>query len=180
YYLEQAITYNVTIKPSGDVSSEYRMTLTGDVPPGEPPSIAGRNGYGLNVAMESLYVPERAQFTSVEPTGEIAFDTRPDDFISHEEADFLVLTRPVEVRPDDPQTVVFRYELPDVVRSTEAGDVYELRIQHQPMANPATFVVNVTLPKGAEVVPTAGWSVSGNVATYDGTLTSDRILTLVF
>lgn len=180
YYLEQEIRYDVTLGPSGDATSEYSVTLRGDVPPGEPVSIVGHNAYGLNVAMDSLYVPKRASFTSVEPTGEITFKTQPDDFVSHEEGNFLVLTRPVEVFPDDPQTIIFRYDLPDVVKRTEAGNVYELRIQHQPMVNPATFVVNVTLPKGAEVQPSAGWSVKGNVATYDGTLTTDRILTLVF
>jgi hypothetical protein len=181
YYLEQTITYNVTVLPAGGIEAEYRVDLAAEMPDGEPPAIAGHDIYGLNLAMESLYVPERAQFGSVEPTGLVVeYPTRPDGFVQHVEGNFRVFTRPVMVTPGNPGAIVLRYNVPNVVEATEEGDVYQLAIQHQPMVNPAKMTVNVTVPQGQEIVPAEGWTVEGRTATYSGSLTTDLTLRLVF
>jgi hypothetical protein len=180
YYLKQDITYDVTIQPDGGAESTYTVTLAGDLPTGEPPPIAGREGYGLNVAMENLYVPLRATFDSVEPTAPITYDSEPKAFVQHEEGEFLVFTRPVQVYPDKPKTIVFTYSVPHVVQSSAEGNVYTLVIQHQAMINAPHMTVNVTLPEGSVPVPAEGWTVNGNVATWIGDLTQDVTLSLAF
>jgi hypothetical protein len=180
FYLQQEITYDVTVLPSGDVEAVYTLKLTGDLPTDEPPEIAGREGYGLNVAMENLYVPGSARFQDVEPDGQIEYDTRPAGFVLHPEKDFLVFTRPVEVRPGDPQTIVFRYSLPGIIETTDVGNVYRLTIQHQSMVNPAALTVHVTLPEGVTALPSEGWLVDGNEGTFTTLLTQDLTTELAF
>jgi hypothetical protein len=180
FYLQQEITYDVTVLPTGDIESTYTVKLTGEVPANEPPEIAGREGYGLNVAMENLYVPGTARFLGVEPEGRVEYDTRPAGFVLHPEKEFLVLTKPVEVRPGDPQTIVFRYSIPGVIETTDEGNVYRLTIQHQSMVNPAAVTVHVTLPEGVTALSSEGWLVDGNEATFTTLLTRDLTTELAF
>jgi hypothetical protein len=182
YYLKQNITYNVTVLNSGAVQSEYRLVLTGDVPPDEPPQLVGRHDlYGLNLAMENLYVPKRATFESVEPQGEIPYDISPAGFVQHEEGNFRVFTKTIPVADGNPATIVYRYDVPDVIQTTEDGtSLYRLTIQHQSMVNPAEITVNVTFPKGTELTPPAGWTVKGRVATFKATLTTDLVAEIAF
>lgn len=190
WYTRQSIRYDVTVLPSGAIRSSYTVTLTNSTPRGEPKALVARwTPYAMNLAMLNLYVPGRATGATANPSGttfgmlrpaSYMRSVRPNHFVTHVEGDFLVLTQTVPAWPGHPGRVTFRYTVPGVVQSTPAGKVYELTIQHQPMAHPSDITVRVTLPSGVTVRQAPGWTVDGSIATFHGLLTRDVTLRIVF
>lgn len=94
----------------------------------------------------------------------------------HVEGQARVYATNVISLPGKPGVARFGYTVPNVVRSTPAGHVYRLTIQHQPLANLEAVHVRITLPSGTHITSAPGWVVHGNVATFDGALTKDMVL----
>jgi len=173
YYTHTAITYDVQIGGSGGMTSTAKVALTNMTPPGQPHAIAGPpdHPYGLNAVLLGLYVPKGVTLISETPqTG----------YPVHIEGDTKVFTRRFAVLAGKTGTGVFSYSMPGVIRSTAGSRLYELTVQHQPLVNPATLTVTVTLPAGTTVKSAPGWTVKGNVATYQGVLTQDLHLSIVY
>jgi hypothetical protein len=183
FYTHQSIRYTVKLDAAGTGEASAQVRLTNDTRPNEPSYIAGHASiYALNVAMLNLYVPAGATDASVEPNEPIQFKTRPKTFLTHTESqDWMVLTKTVESWPGHPAELTFHYSLPHVVEATQAGEVYRLTIQHQPLANPADITVNVLLPSGVDVLASdPGWKVSNGLATFHAVLTRDVTMTLTY
>jgi hypothetical protein len=183
YFTHQSIHYTLRILPSGDADATATVNLSNTTPPDEPVWVVGNwTPYALNVAMLNLYVPERASFLGVTPSGPIRFKTRPRGFRQHiESGRFRVFTKTTESWPGHPGVVTFHYRIPDVVQAIGAERVYRLIVQHQPLAQPADLTVTVVLPSGSVVQRTdPGWSVQGTVATFNGLLTRDLITSLAY
>jgi hypothetical protein len=171
FYTHLSINYKATIDAAGAITSTCAITVTNDTPPDQPKFIAGPNEYGLNAALISLLAPRDAVLSkSVPATG------LPD----HSEGDARVFTREVDVLPGAPQTVTYTYSVPGVVTTSGSGRVYRLTIQHQAMVNLPDLTVSVTLPPGATVIEAAGWTVNGNVATYQTNLAHDLVLEITY
>lgn len=191
YFAHQSIHYTVDVLPSGAVRSSYAVTLSSKVPQNEPLHVVGPwSPYGLNLAMMNLYVPKRARFGKVEPAGPFPHTirpwsgvshVRPTGFAEHVEGRFRVFTKTLVASPGHPATVTFTYTVPGVIQRTGAGGVYQLTLQHQPMASPADVTVTVHLPDGSTVQSAyPGWLVDGTTATFRTSLTRDVVTRIVF
>jgi hypothetical protein len=192
YYVQQDVAYNVTVQPSGGITSTYRLTLQNQTPPGQPGMIAGfAKPYAVDLAMLNLYVPKRGRVLGVTPRGDFPPDVitpsrfsdhvNPKGFLQHDEGDFKVLTQTILAWPGHPGTLTYRYTVPGVIQQTPEGRVYALTVQHQALARPQTLTVRVTLPSDANVTTLGpGWVLAGNVATYHATLTRDFVTKIVF
>jgi len=182
YFSSQKITYKVAVQPNGGIDSTYTVALRNDTPSDEPLTVAGRGDpFGANVAMMNLYVPNRARFTSVDPEAPLTEDIDPKGFVKHVEDNFLVFTKTMNVAAQSAGTLTYRYLVPLVIKTTPAGKVYQLTLQHQPLVNPADVTVVVTLPEGTVVKSTSpGWTVDGNVATFHASLEQDLVTRIVF
>jgi hypothetical protein len=172
FYTHLSIDYKATIDAAGAIQATCTITVINDTPPDEPRSIAGPNAYGLNAALISLLAPKGAVLSDSDPTG----GGLPD----HNEGDARVFTREVDVLPGAPRKVTYTYSVPGIVTTSGSGRVYRLTIQHQPMVNLPDLTVSVTLPPGATVINGAGWTVNGNVATYQTTLAKDLVLEITY
>jgi len=173
YWTRQAINYNVTVRPSGAISSTYTVKVSDDIPQ------EGQSGrmiphvtpFGLNVAMLNLYVPERARLTGVTPNYH-SFPTsfihpltyvkyvHPKGFVQHTEGAHRVFTQTVTPYPGHPASVTYRYQVPHAILNTLAGKVYELAVDAQPLYHPATMTITVHLPAGSHVHSAGpGWTL---------------------
>jgi len=192
FWTQETIDYRADVQPSGAVKSDYRIGVSDEIPPGQPPRIVSHvRPYGLTATMFNLYVPARARVTRVTPSGQFDMSfiqptndlgyVRPHGFVQHVEGAFRVLTQTVTPYPGHPKSIDFRYTTPDVVRPTAGGHVYELRITHQPLYRPAVMNITINLPPGSHVVSaTKGMTVSGDTVTLQTTLTKDLTLRIVF
>ena len=171
YYTYTTLTYDATIDASGTAHATTTVGFDNRTPPGLGHFVVGRwgiieNRYGLNSLQLGLYVPARAQWT-----GQAALP-----YPEHVEGQARVFATNVVALPGKPGTATFDYTVPNAVRSTSTGHVYQLTIQHQPLANLEAVHVRITLPPGTHVTSAPGWVVHGTVATFDGALTKDMAL----
>ncbi|HEX9312643.1 MAG TPA: DUF4012 domain-containing protein [Actinomycetota bacterium] len=187
YFLNQSIDYTATVRDDGSVSSVYRVTVRNNVPtpiPHGQPGLYGPPRFsGLVREMMNLYVPKGSTFRSVEPTevtGPGAAKVQPPGFVQHLEDAFRVFTQTITAGPRESVPLTYRYTVPDAIRSTSEGHVYQLTVQHQPLVRAADLTVHVVLPKGAKPVLTPGWRLQGNVATFHASLARDLTLRLVY
>ena len=67
----------------------------------------------------------------------------------------------------------FTYTVPGAVQTLGNSKVYRLTVRHQPMVNPVDLKVTVTLPEGTSVRTAPGWTVKGNVLSFEASLTQD-------
>jgi hypothetical protein len=171
-YGRMEILHEVTVDADGGIVASTEIRLANDAPDGLPAAIAGEgSAYGVNRALLALYAPGTAKLDRAEPArGPPA----------HQEAGASVFVRTTKAPAGDTGTVRFDYSVPEAVRTTEEGSVYELTVQRQPSINPARLRVEVTLPDGATVRSAPGWTVDGNVATLQVTLTRDLVARIVF
>jgi uncharacterized protein DUF4012 len=180
YYGHQDITYTARVSQDGHIDSTYTVAVSNRIPEGQPRGIAGPPQIeGLNRAMMTLYVPKKARFRSVSPASPAA-GAPPKRFREHTEGAFRAFTQTILAGPGQTASLTFRYAVRGVIQPTEAGNLYRLTIQHQPLVNPATIMVKVILPEGASVKSAPGWTVDGNVATYKVKLTRDLVISLVY
>jgi hypothetical protein len=192
YWTQQTITYRADVQPSGSVRSDYTVGVSDEIPAGEPGRVVPHvEPYGLTASMFNLYVPQRAVFERVTPSG--PFDMsfvrpnqylgyiHPNGFVQHTEGDFRVLTQTVTPYPGHPKSVRFEYTIPGVVQQTPAGRVYELRIMHQPLYRAAVMNVTISLPEGSHVRwASPGLTIRGTTLSMRTTLTRDLTLRIVF
>ena len=171
YFVHTKILCDVTVGASGQSHSTCEVRLTNRTPPGQPPIVLGRKRSRVSTSAISLYVPRRAALEAEEPGG----GRRP-----HMEGQALVFYRIIQSLPGRDGVARFTYSVPRVVRSTAAGKVYQLTIQHQPLVNPAEVAIRVTLPHGTTIRSAPGWHVEGNVATFQAVLTRDVVLQIAF
>jgi len=192
YYAQENVTYDVTVQPSGGITSTYHLLFENQTPPNQVQDIAGQaRPYGVDIAMFNLYTPKQTRFGSVTPAGDFppnvvtpsnfSDHVQPKGFLQHLEGTFHVFTQTVLAWPGNPGDLTFRYSVPGVIEHTPEGRVYTLTVQHQPMVRPMILTVHLTLPKDADVrsLPT-GWSLLNDVATYHGTVSRDFVTQLVF
>ena len=192
FWTQETINYHVTLSPSGNAASDVQVTMSDEIPKGQPPRIVSHvRPYGLNATMLNLYVPERAVLRSVTPSG--AFD---ESFVSpplffnylhptapqeHVERSFRVFTQTVTPWPGHPKTVEWKYSVPAVVHTTSGGHVYRLVIPHQPLYRTPIVDLTITLPEGAHVISaTKGMTVSGSTVTLHTNLTKDLAIQIVY
>jgi len=172
YFTHTLIDDKVTVSSSGSIASTVHVQVVNGTPPGQPRAIAGPNAYALNRSLMVMYAPGRAELHSAQPAAGPA---------PHREGPAQVFVRTVNSTPGHPGDLGFTYSVPGAIISTSQGRVYQLTIQHQPMVNPAEIRVTVTLPKGSVVRSSgAGWTVSGNVATFHATPSKDMVTRIVF
>jgi hypothetical protein len=170
FYTRTAIDYQVTVDATGAIHSTCKVTLANDSPTDESRFIIGDNG-GLNRALLSVYSASGSTLESSQPEKGAPV---------HEEGGAVVFVRTIDVLAGESGSVAFTYSAPGVVTATPSGRLYRLTIQHQPLVNPADLLVTVTLPPGITVLQAPGWTVVDNVATYQGTLTKDLVLEIVY
>jgi len=174
FYSHISLDYHVTVLASGDISSTCDITFKNETPPGEPYAITfgTRNGaYALNQALLGLYVPQVAELTSSNPPGVL-----PD----HLEGGAKVFLRTVGIAGGKTAKLRFAYSVPGAIISSARGKVYRLRVPHQPMVNPVELTVTVTLPAGSTVRAAPGWTVNGNVLSFQASLTEDLVREIQF
>jgi hypothetical protein len=171
YFTQTDMAYDVTVDPSGDLSSAAKITLTNTTPPGMPSTIVGPNAYAINKALMSLYVPKGAKLASSSPAAGPPV---------HDEGDATVFVRTITSLPDKPGIVQFSYVVPGGIVDTPQGKLYRLTIQHQPLVNLAGLTVTVRLPTGSKVTSAPGWTIEGSVATLKTTLTKDIQTSILF
>lgn len=174
YYSHITMDYHVTVQSSGDVRSTCDITFRNDTPPGEPHIISFGNdngAYALNVALLGLYVPQAAELKSSRPPRVV-----PD----HDEGGAKVFLRTVAVPGGNSAQLQFVYTVPGAVQSSGQGKVYRLTVRHQPMVNPIDLKVTVTLPEGSTVRAASGWTVKGNVLSFEASLTQDLVREIQF
>lgn len=178
YYTHQSVRYQVQLEPSGDAVVTLEIRLDSRIPPNQPTAIRGPSTrYGLNMAMFSVYVPRRA--TDVE--AEAVQPALHRELLEHLEGRWRVYTKTIATWKERPASLTLRYRVPGVVRKGADGKVYQLTVQYQPMVPPARIRITVILPPGVQ--PKAadpGWKVEGSRASFDGSLTRDLRLKLVF
>jgi hypothetical protein len=77
--------------------------------------------------------------------------------------------------------VEWKYTVPNVVRTTPAGHLYQLVIPHQPLYRDPIVDLTIRLPKGAHVISTTkGMTVSGSVVTLHTHLSQDLKIQVVY
>lgn len=175
YYARTTVSYEATLDGSGTARGTATIELDNNTPPNLPGTFTGRFAkragvYALDQQLVSLYVPARATWNG----------PRDAAYPPHREGPALVFATNVETQPRRAGIAKFRYVVPRAVQTTSSGRVYRLTIQHQPMANPITLRVRITLPSGARVTSAPGWKVRDGVATFDGTLSEDTVLAITF
>ena len=175
YYLRQDIRYRLELDPSGNGTAEVTVTMSSEVPPGEPYAIAGyQHFYGWNPSMLSLYVPARASDAVISPDVPPDFPTRPKDFRIHLEGAAKVFSKVVVAKPGDPAELTFRYRVPAVATEEDGTWTYRLLVQHQALVNPAHLEVSITLPPGMELADAdPGWVADGSEVVFSGDLVRD-------
>ena len=192
FWTQETLDYNVSLSAGGEATSVANVTMADEIPKGQPPRIVSHvRPYGLNVAMVNLYVPIRARVESIKPPGE--FDTsvvkeptffnylHPRGVLIHTEGPFKVLTKTVTPYPGHPQTITYRYSVPDAAQATPAGHVYQLVIPHQPLYLDPIVDLTIRLPEGAHVISaTKGMTVSGSVVTLHTHLSQDLKIQIVY
>ena len=174
FYSHISLDYRVTVLASGEIRSTCAITFKNETPPGEPYDITWgtRHGpYALNQALLGLYVPQTAELQSSKPSGVL-----PDHF----EGGAKVFLRTVGVGGGKTADLRFAYSVPGAVLTTSQGKVYRLTIEHQPMVNPVELKVTVTLPEGSAVHAAPGWTVAGNVLSFETSLTQDLVREIQF
>jgi hypothetical protein len=171
-YTRLEIEYDVAVLDSGDIRSSCLIKLINDAPDGLPASIAGGGErYALSRAQVALHAPGLATLERADP---------PNGAPAHEEGGAKVFLRTIGVPAGKTGVVRFDYAVPGAVRSADQGRTYRLTLQKQPTVTPARLTVRVTFPSGTKVRSAPGWTVMGNVATLDLTLTRDRVTEIVF
>jgi hypothetical protein len=192
FWTQESIDYHVALSASGDATSDVKVTMSDEIPKGQPPRIVSHvRPYGLNAAMLNLYVPERAVLQSVTPSGALdeSFVSPPLFFNylhptepqEHVERTFRVFTQTVTPWPGHPKTVEWKYTVPKVVHTTSAGRVYRLVIPHQPLYRDPVVDLTIQLPSGAHVISaTKGMTVSGSTVTLHTNLAKDLAIQIVF
>jgi Protein of unknown function (DUF4012) len=175
-YGRVSLHYRVNIEPSGNADATLDVTLTNDSPNGLPWLIAGRpgkvGGYAVNKALLLAFVPERARLLESTP------DTGLPD---HVEAGARVFSRTLKVAAGEAETMRLRYRIDDVLVPAASGRLYRLTVRSQPLLTPAHLTVTVTLPKGSDVQSAPrGWTVRGNVLTFETDLVHDLISEIAF
>jgi len=192
FWTQETLNYDVKLSASGDASSVAKVTMADEIPKGQPPRIVSHVvPYGLNVAMVNLYVPIRAQDENIKPSGEFPTDVvadptffnylHPRGTLVHTEGRFKVLTKTVTPYPGHPQTIFYTYSVPNAVRTTKAGKVYQLVIPHQPLYKDPIVDLTIQLPRGAHAISaTKGMTVSGSVVTFHTHLSQDLKLQVVY
>ncbi len=185
FFTHQAVKYNVVVEPSGTIRSTLAVRVTNRTPSGRGLVVGGSYPvYAPDIAMMNLYVPAQAMSAHVSPRGALSssvlrFPVWPQGFVQHVSQGFRVLTQTVAAWPGNPGKLVFHYLVPGVIRSTGAGSVYQLTIQHQSLAHPAVISITVRFPQPVRQVP-AGWSMHGNIAQFSGLLKKDMVARIVF
>jgi hypothetical protein len=178
YWTREAVDYDVRVRADDSIDSTYTVTASSEIPPGQPGRVVPhRDPYGVNAMALGLYVPKRAQVTSVTPSGD---DVEPPfyggvalGFSQHVEGARRVLMETITPYPGHPKRLTFRYSVPGAVQTTPKGKVYQLTMQTQPLYHPTEVTVTVHLPPGARVERAPGWTVDGTTATMHLTLTRD-------
>jgi Protein of unknown function (DUF4012) len=175
YFARTIVSYDATLDASGTARGTATVEIDNNTPPDLPGSITGRLAkrsgvYALDQELVALYAPARAALDGTQHLG----------YPAHREGPATVFATNVDTAPHKPGVARFRYSVPGAVERTATGHVYRLTIQYQPMANPTTLHLRITLPPGAHVTSAPGWSVTGGVATFDGTLSKDMVLTIAF
>jgi hypothetical protein len=174
YYSHVTIDYRATVLPSGEIRSTCDVTYLNATPRGEPKDITfgTRDGlYALNDALLGLYVPPAAQLMGSRPARV---------FPDHLEAGAKVFLRKVEIGGGKTARLHFAYTVPNAILSGKDGNVYRLTIRHQPMVNPVALTVTVTLPSGTTVRAAPGWTVKGNVLSFQTDLIQDLVKEIHF
>jgi hypothetical protein len=187
YFTRQSLNYEVTIQPSGAITSALKVWITNHTPSGIGLLIPGTYPvYAPDAAMLSLYVPGRVRDASASPSaplsaGVLGYPVYPAGFTRHSSQGFGVLTQTIAAWPGHPGILVLRYVIPGAVRVSGGRRVYQLAIQHQPLAHPALITITVHLPAGATPRSwPAGWLASGDVVRYRGLLTKDMVARITF
>lgn len=86
------------------------------------------------------------------------------------------------LQPGQEVASVYRYSLPQVTRTENGQQLYELRLLRQAGGAPRAFSVEVTLPPGAQLqeVSPGPVSQSGNTLQFSGELRTDLIIRVVY
>jgi hypothetical protein len=182
YFSEATLDYTIRVGADGTGHASATVNLSTDVPSGESIYVVGHDKrYGLNVAMLGLHVPERAVSTHHSGAEPLGYRTRPRGFLAHRESGVKVFTQTVVSYTDHPASFSVDYDIPDLIRTTPAGKVYSLTIQHQPVVNPTTVTVHLELPEGSRITAAPeGWEVHGNTATFRTELERDLVASVVY
>jgi hypothetical protein len=168
YFGRQEIAYAVNVRADGSIQSTYRVTLRNGVP--SRPAYFGQGNADrtrVNRAMMNLYVPAGARIGDVRPA-----EPAP---LQHQDAPFRVVTQTFDAPPGGQGVFTVTFSVPGVIQATAEGHVYELSVQHQPLAVPADLTVTVTFPQGTDIRSAPGWTVDGNRAALSVTLTRDLV-----
>ena len=166
FFTQTAMAYDVRVLDSGDLDVTCRVTLTNQTPPGLPGRIAlvTENGYADQQTLVGLRLPRSAK---------ILGRARAGDPPTQIEGDALVVARLVQVTAGESDTATWHWRVPHGVLDSSEGSVYQLTIQHQAMANPASLVVHVTFPAGSHPEVPDLWTLDGRTASFSTTLVKD-------
>lgn len=173
YYTRTKIVDHVRVAANGSITSNVQVTLINDMPPGLPGTIAGTNEYGVNDALLGLYAPRRARQVRPPPTTGVP---------PHTEGPAKVMLQYfVKSLPGHPGSAQWTYTVPGVIQTTDAGKLYQLTVQHQPLLHAAELSVTVSFPAGTVVKSwSPGWTITGSSASMHMSLTRDFVTHLVF
>jgi hypothetical protein len=166
YFAHTAITYDATVRSSGDIDVTCTVKISNEAPTGLPGYMATTDeyGYATDHTLVGVYIPPNAKVTS-SPS-----DVPP----NHTDSGALVLSHQVITTSGRSQSVTWKWVIPNGVQHDATGSFYQFTMQHQALPNTASLVVHVTFPAGTSPLAPDLWVLKGQTATLTTTLTADQ------
>jgi hypothetical protein len=181
YYLEQEVSYDVTLLPDGSAIAEAEVRLTNDAPDsGLPPYVIGpfpesSFAAGENLAYLSVYCAPGCQPQRSTADGEPA--PIPIEF----EAGRAVMPWWEPLPPGSTRTRGHRWSVADAWHVQNTQGVYRLSWMGQSTVRPPTLDLRVRIPEGTRVVSAdERFNVDGDVFTWRGVTGADSAFEFTF
>jgi hypothetical protein len=172
YFQRRQITQRVRLAPDGSASVDrtIRLDNTAQAQPGHDP----KTGYTTGWARPQVYAYVPGAATGIG----VRVDGKPADWSSFRELGRLAVRTRLWLEPGSTHTVTVSYRLARAAVRGGQGLRYQLVVDPQPIAHPATLRVVVVPPSGYDTGAHPGWSSSGGTLAATRTLTSGATLEL--
>jgi hypothetical protein len=178
FFARKRLTHHVHLQADGSAIVESDVTLENRAPQGPPSILLGdpRNGdpVGYYAAYVNVYLPVDAEDVEAKADGSPEFD------LVEEEFGHPVLMGLLGAGPGRSATLHVTYRIPRAVLPSADGLSYRADVIPQPALRPDEVRVDVSLPPGAVVMGSSGFSPFGSGLDYQGAPTAPQPLSLVY
>lgn len=181
YYLDEQVSYAVTLGADGAASQEATVRLANGAPAGEPPSeVLGPYGTsGLAAGDTQWWV--QAYCAPGCTLASATEDGGPGSVQPLSEHGFPMFRSFVRADAGHTATLGYRLDLPRGWEGDGTGGTYRLTLQAQPTVRPVRAEVTVRVPKGMGVVETSEpMRIDGGLVTWSGPVQGTVTLAIRF